>query len=58
MEKQNKGRQKDSGNIEQGKAERQWKHRTREGRKTVEKQNKAEKQWKHRTREGRKTVET
>ena len=37
METLNKGRQKDSGNIEQGKAERQWKYRTREGRKAKEK---------------------
>ena len=63
--------QKNSGNREQQKAERQWKHRNTESRKTVETQNnrrqkdsgnieqqEAERQWKHRTTGGRKTVET
>ena len=47
METQSNIRQKDSGNTEQHKTERQWKQTT-EGRKTV----------KHRTTQDRKTVET
>ena len=59
METQNNRRQKDSRNTEQQKAERQWKHRTTEIRKTVEtQQQKSERQWKHKTTEVKKTVET
>ena len=39
VETENNRRQTDSGNTEQQKADRQWKHRTTEGRQTVETQN-------------------